>query len=278
MRRTIKASLSLFKIRATEGLQYRFAAFSGATVSTFWALIEVVILIVFFEHGNSVEGSVNGLSLTQGVSYIWLGQLLVMLQIPCIDGDLMGKITSGDIGIELCRPLDLYWHWYARSAAGKVNAFILRGGMVIICGTVISLLGFSKIGLGPPYSSLNFMLFIISVFSTFLFSTAYGMFVTSIRIGISWGDGPINLIAVTGMVLSGSYFPLQLWPDFMQKFLKFQPFASYLDTPARLYVGSVTFRDGLISLLLQFVWIVVFIFFGKMIMRHKLKSVVVQGG
>ena len=43
MRRTLKASWSLFKIRSAEGLQYRLAALSGATVSVFWALIEAVI-------------------------------------------------------------------------------------------------------------------------------------------------------------------------------------------------------------------------------------------
>ena len=60
MRRTLKAGLSLFRIRAIEGLQYRLAALSGATVSTFWALIEVVILIVFFKYGNNTAGSING--------------------------------------------------------------------------------------------------------------------------------------------------------------------------------------------------------------------------
>jgi len=278
MRRTLKAGLSLFRIRAIEGLQYRLAALSGATVSTFWALIEVVILIVFFKYGNNTAGSINGLNLSQGVSYIWLGQLMVMLQMPGIDGDLMVKITNGDIGIELCRPLDLYWHWFSRSAAGKVNAFIIRGGMVIVCGSALTLFGADHIGFGLPYSPVNFGLFLVSVFSAFLFSAAYSMFVTAIRVGVAWGDGPMHLITVAGTVLSGGYLPLQLWPDSMQTFLRIQPFASYLDTPARLYIGSVTLKNGLLMLLLQAAWIAAFVFFGRMIMKHKLKTVVVQGG
>ncbi len=278
MRKTFKAGLSLFKIRAAEGLQYRLAAFSGATVSTFWALIEIVVLTVFFKYGNNTAGSVNGLSLQQGVSYIWLGQLMGMLQMPGIDTDLMGKITSGDIGVELCRPLDLYWHWFSRSAAGKVNAFVLRGGMVVASGAILSLLGCESIGLGLPHSPVSFMLFLVSVFSAFLFSTAYGMVLTAVRIGLTWGDGPICLLSITGMVLSGGYLPLQLWPDFMQTFLRLQPFASYLDTPVRLYVGSVTLGSGLLSILTQAAWIAVLVCLGKMLMGRKLKAVVVQGG
>jgi len=278
MRRTLKAGFSLFRIRAAEGLQYRMAALSGATVSTFWAIIEVTILGVFFTYGNNPGGTINGLTLASGVSYIWVGQFLTMLQIPGVDGDLIGKIVSGDIGIELCRPLDLYWHWYARTAAGKVNSFIMRGGMVIVCGVVISLLGFTNTGLGLPYSPLHFILFLISIGGAFLFSASFSMFITAIRIGIAWGDGPLNLIVLTSMLLSGGYFPLQLWPDFMQTFLRFQPFASYLDTPARIYVGSISIENVLISMVLQLVWITAFIIFGRIIMKHKLKSVVVQGG
>ena len=113
MGNTFKAGLALFKIRAAEGLQYRLAALSGATVSVFWALIEIVVLTVFYTYGNNAETAVNGLTLPQGVSYIWLAQLMVTLQAPSVDGDLMAKIASGDVGIDLCRPLDLYWH-YAR--------------------------------------------------------------------------------------------------------------------------------------------------------------------
>ena len=278
MRRTLRAGLSLFRIRAAEGLQYRMAALSGAAVSAFWALIEVVILTVFYGYGHNTGDSINGMTLKQGVSYIWLGQFFVMLQIPAIDNDLIRKIINGDIGIELCRPLDFYWHWFARSAAGKVNSFILRGGLVIVCGIVFSLLGFGNIGLSGPYSAMNFILFLVSLTGAFFFSTAYGMFITSIRMGVSWGDGPINMITVSGMILAGGYLPLQLWPDFMQNFLRFQPFASYLDTPARLYVGSINTGDGLVSMLFQIIWITVFIVSGRIIMKMKLRAVVVQGG
>ena len=284
MKRTLKAALSLFRIRAAEGLQYRVAAFSGAAVSAFWALIEVVVITVFFQYGHNTGGSINGqihingLTLSQGISYIWLGQLMVWLQTPAVDSDLMKKITSGDIGIELCRPLDFYWHWFARSTAGRISTFILRGGMVIACGTVLSLIGFRSIGFGLPFSMLNFSLFLLSLFGAFLFSAAYGMFITSIRMGIAWGDGPINMVVVSGMILAGGYLPLQLWPDFMQDFLRIQPFASYLDTPARLYTGSVSIENGLRSILIQFLWIIAFIISGRIIMKRRLRNVVVQGG
>jgi len=278
MKKTLKAGLSLFRIRVAEGLQYRIAAFSGATVSIFWSIIEIVVLIVFYTYGNKASGNINGLTLVQGISYIWLAQFMVGFMASGVDGDLMKKITSGDVGVELCRPLDLYWHWFARTAAGKVAGVSIRGSLTLICGAVLSLIGFGSIGLGLPHTLINFILFLISIFNALLFSTAYSMFITAIRLGITWGDGPIHLISIGGMILSGSYLPLQLWPDFMQSFLRMQPFAGYLDTPARLYVGSVPIETGLISMAFQIFWIAAFIIFGRTIMKRRIKSVVVQGG
>ena len=277
MKKTIFTGFSLFKIKTAENLQYRFAALSGATVSIFWALIEVAVLSVFFIYGQNAGDRVNGMTLSQGVKYIWIAQFLFGLSATGVDGELLNKIVNGDVGVELCRPLDLYWHWFAGTAAGKAGAVGLRGTFTVVCGAAIKLAGFGA-GLGPPHSALHFILFLISILNAFLFGAAYGMFLTSVRMNVAWGDGPINLITVTGMVLSGGYFPLQLWPDFLQTFLRLQPFAGYLDTPARLYAGTVAADGAAPAIILQIAWTAVFIILGKTIMDRKLKRVVVQGG
>jgi len=277
MKRTFKAAWSLFKIRVAEGLQYRLAALSGAAVSTFWVLIEVIVLTVFFRYGSG--GSViNGMTLLQAISYKWIGELMYVFLAMGIEGGIRDKITSGDIGVELCRPLDLYWHWFARTGAGSVSHLVMRGGMTVACGAAISLVGFPNVGLGLPHSPLYFALFLVSMIGGALFGATYVMFLAAVRMNVAWGDGPMHLINVIGMILSGGFLPLQLWPDFLQTFLRLQPFASYYDAPAKLYVGSVSIKDGLLSMLFQVIWIIAFIILGKLIMRQKVKSVIIQGG
>jgi len=274
-----KAGFSLFQIRLAEALQYRMAALSGATVSTFWALIEVAVLTVFFTYGNvGAGGSINGMALPQAVSYIWVAQWVHAMSYASIDGNLLGKINSGDIGIDLCRPLDLYWHWFAHTAAGRISGLMMRGTLVLLCGIAISLIGFRNIGMGLPASPLHLLLFFVSLLGAFLFSTSFVMFVTAIRMNVRWGDGPMHLIAVTGGIFSGGYLPLQIWPDSMQTFLRLQPFASSMDTPARLYVGSASMQESLLSMLFQVFWIAAFIALGRVIMNRRIKTVVVQGG
>jgi len=86
------------------------------------------------------------------------------------------------------------------------------------------------------------------------------------------------MIMLIGMVLSGSYLPLQLWPKFMQSFLILQPFAGYLDIPIRLYIGTLSAQGAILAVGLQLVWSMVFIIAGKLLMAKRLKSIIVQGG
>ena len=102
--------------------------------------------------------------------------------------------------------------------------------------------------------------------------------VCAIRLNITWDEGPTYIMMLIGGILSGSYLPLQLWPEFMQDFLIIQPFAGYLDIPLRLYVGTLMPKDAFWAIGLQIFWIIAFIIAGRFIMSVRLKKIIVQGG
>ena len=267
---TLRACYSLFRIRLAESIQYRMAAITGSLVGIFWAIVEVVIYRVFYMYGHPPT---DGLTLTQVISYAWLGQVLFMLQPMSVDGDILTKITSGDVGVELCRPLDLYGHWFAKTAAGRLSGWI-RGVITLVVGLLVPM-GW---GLGAPASWEGFCLFVVSVFCAFLLCASYGMLITAVRVGLTWGEGPTWMLLLLGGVLSGGYLPLQLWPQALQGILLLQPFAGYMDIPLRLYMGSMPLSQAGWALLLQVVWTAVFIVLGKAIMQRKIRNVIVQGG
>ncbi len=274
MRRSLKACLSLFKIKSLESIQYRIAALASGSIGVFWGLIEIVIFIIFYKYGNNEAGRINGLTITEVISYVWIAQALIPLQPMSIDGEILIKITNGDVGIELCRPLDLYFHWFSKTAAGRLGGFWWRAIIVIAVGLLLP----ESLRLNGPSSITGFIFFLISTVSAFLLCTSYGMFMSSVRLGITWGEGPTYILMLIGGVLSGGYLPLQLWPDFLQGFLLIQPFAGYLDIPARLYIGSMDVSKATSAIMLQICWGIIFIISGRILMKHKLKNVIVQGG
>ncbi len=265
---------ALFRIRLHEGLQYRVAAWAGASTSIFWALIEITMFTVFYTYAENREaGFMAGLSLRQVVSYVWIGQTLFMMQLS-LDPDLLAKIEDGDVAVEMCRPLDLYNHWLARTVANRLTPLVWRGSFVLLAGMLIP----GSYGLGAPASWLGLILACISAFSALCLSSAYCMVVYAVRMRVDWGNGPMHLLLLVSSVLSGSYLPLQLWPESLQTFLLLQPFAGYLDIPARLFVGSLPPEHAYGPMLLQWIWVIIFAIAGRWLLHRRLQSMIVQGG
>lgn len=271
----LKALFSIFRMKTAEGFQYRLAGIAGATTSIFWVLVEITVYRVFYTYANNnTAGILAGLTLNQLISYSWLTQLLFLMQPMSIDSDIQSKIESGNIALELCRPLDLYTHWFAKLTASRLTPLFWRGSLVILVGMLMP----ASYRLGPPASLINLILMLLSFFSALFLCTTYGVLMCVVRMGITWGNGPTYMLMLIGGVLSGAYLPLQLWPDSWQRFLLLQPFAGYLDIPLRLYVGSMSPQTTFAAITLQWVWTLIFILLGKFLLVRRLKTIVVQGG
>ena len=272
MRRTLRACAALFKIRVAERLQYRAAAIANASIGVFWGFLQIIMFTVFYTYGNASD---TALTLPQAISYAWLVQILLSLVgFFNIDSDLREKIVSGDVALELCRPLDLYSHWFARVAANRFGGFPYRAVITLIVALAMP----AAFGLSAPDSALGFALFLLSICTAFLMCVAFAMVLVAVRMELTWGDGPVWILIIVGGVLSGSYLPLPLWPDFLQRALMFQPFAGLMDIPLRLYVGNISPGDALLAICVQLLWMVVFVGIGKALMHRQTSRIIVQGG
>ena len=271
--RVFRACLALFRIQAAESLQYRAAALINSSIGIFWALIEITVYTVFYQFDDNRNAGI-ALSLRQMISYIWLNQVMWGFLSFDIDGDIRNKINNGDVGVELCHPLGLYSHWFAKSSAGRAGRSGWRALIIAASGLVMPV----SYRLSGPASAAGLLLFLITAVSGFLLASSYQMLITSVRLGITCGEGPTYILQMLGYILTGGYLPLQLWPDFMQKFLYFQPFAGSMDLPIRLYAGSMPPEGAISVLMIQFCWTTIFIFMGLLIIRRKITGIIVQGG
>ena len=160
----------------------------------------------------------------QAVSMVWLQQLAGVL-VPGwntnADAALYNQLRTGDVAYELLRPLDAYTHWYVRSIAGRIGTFLLE--LVPILG--IGLLVPEPWGLGAPVSPrASWPAWTCGPWDDEL----------AMLLDVRVGDAPSRMAVTVAQILSGLYLPLQLWPEGMQTFLYYQPFAGMLDLPVRL--------------------------------------------
>jgi len=191
-----------------------------------------------------------------------------------IPGDIIAAIDNGDVWISLCRPLDLYMHWYTNILSRRLGGNWWKA--LIVLAVALCLPTAYRIGL--PDSALGFALFALSAIAAALLSVVYEMLIVTVRMDVSWGSGPMYLLQMMAYALSGGYLPLQLWPNFMQGFLAIQPFAGTMDSPLRLYIGTIPPAQALAAITLQIGWICVFVWAGRILLCRKLKNVIVQGG
>ncbi len=267
----LRACLSIFRIKTAESFQYRFAGLAGASTSVIWAFIEIIVYTVFYTYANPTSAK---LTLTQVVSYSWLAQVIFIIQPMNIDGEILGKIVNGDLGIELIRPLNIYLNWFSKIAASRITPLFWRGSIVLLAGLLMP----KGYRLEAPQSVDALIAMLVSLISALLLCTAYASLICTLRISITWGEGPTYIMLLIGGVLSGAYLPLELWPNALQGFLYYQPFSGYLDIPLRLYLGTIPPEGAFGAISLQLMWSAIFILFGKLIMDKQLKRIIIQGG
>ena len=274
LRATLSAWAGIFRMTLRERMQYRIVLLSRITVNAFWGAVHATIMLVYFTLGT---GASQEMTAAQAVSYIWIGQILFNLQPGQYDGAVWEKIRSGDIGVELLRPLSLYGHWFMRSMAVRVAPFLIA----IVPITLVGLAMPGGIALSGPASLAGLMGCVILTAGALVLGVAVQCFQYAMMSSHLWGPDVTNISTLIVQILSGAYLPLALWPDALQPFLRLQPFAGMWDLPLRAYLGmgdaaGIAGIAG--ALAIQLLWSAVIIAAGWLILRRSLRSIVIQGG
>ena len=115
-------------------------------------------------------------------------------------------------------------------------------------------------------------------YALILLCVAFVMLIMAVRVGLTWGEGPVWIFIIIGGLLSGNYLPLPLWPDFMQRALMLQPFAGLMDIPFRLYIGAILPGDAIGAIGLQLLWAAAIVVLGKALLNRRISHLIVQGG
>ena len=267
----MKLYIDYFRLRILMFMQYRTAAIAGLTTQFFWGMMLIFIYIAFYTYGSEVDS----ISLSQIVTYTWLHQsFYALLSVRLSDEEIADSISSGNVAYEIIRPYNLYFWWYIKVFAKRVAAGVLRILPVVILAFMLP----EPYGLSLPSSIPNFILFLVSVVLGIFIVTGINMLVYTIGFYTYNQNGISQIINSLIEVLSGAYLPVVLLPMFIQKATYFLPFRMITDLPFRLYSNNIGINEGLISILLQVMWVIILIVLGNLIVKKALKKVFVQGG
>lgn len=208
------------------------------------------------------------------MTYVWIGQALLMTVALWGGGttdDLADRIRTGDIAVDLYRPVGLFG-WYLAGDLGRAAYHFLTRGLG---PTVIGLVVFDIRLPGTPAAALAFLVsLVLAVVTSFeiRFLVATSAFWLLDQSGVKMLSG-VFAIFFTGMAL-----PLVIFPEPLRSIAFALPWASYLQTPADIWLGKDTGADLLSALGVQALWLLALFACCHAALAAATRKVVVQGG
>jgi ABC-2 type transport system permease protein len=255
-------------------LQYRAAAIAGVWTQVFFGLVLIMVYEAFY-----AGGAPQPIALPQLASYVWLGQALLAMLPWNTDPEWRELIRKGAIAYELCRPVDLYALWYARTLARRSAPTLLRAApMIVFAAVVLPAVGLDEWRLAAPPSFAAGLAFAAAVVGALALGCALSVLVNLTALWTIAGDGLAVLLTTAVTTLSGMLIPLPLFPDAAQTVLAWLPFAGLVDVPFRIYTGHLPLADVPLALGRQLGWTIALVAFGRWLLGRGLRRVVVQGG
>jgi len=249
---------------------YRAATLAGIFTNCVFGLIFSFTYIAVW----SQNPTAGGYDVTDAVTYVWLGQAMIMTVAVWSGGatdDLAVRIKTGDVAVDLYRPVSLLG-WYLASDLGRAAYHLLTRGLA---PTVVGALLFD---LRFPAGALVWAQFAGSVVLAVTVSFGVRMLVSASAFWLLDDAGVKNLAAVLAMFLSGLTIPLVLFPGWTRDVASALPWASYLQVPADIWLGKHQGLDAWGALGFQALWTAVLLLACHVVLLRANRKVVVQGG
>lgn len=249
---------------------YRAATLAGIFTNCAFGAIVCFTYIALWKQ-NPTAG---GYDVTDAVTYVWLGQAMLMTTAMWSGGatdDLAARIKSGDVALDLHRPVSLL-RWYVASDLGRAFYHLLTRGLA---PTIVGSLLFD---LRYPADAWTWLVFSMSVVLAVTVSFGVRMLVSASAFWLLDDTGVKQLAAVCATFFSGLTVPLVLFPGWTREAASLLPWASYLQIPADLWLGKHTGWEVPVALGFQALWTLVLLWACHGVLVLANRKVVVQGG
>src|SRR5262249_20883064 len=161
--------------------------------------------------------------------------------------DLAERIRTGDVAIDLYRPVPVLWWYYAADLGRAAYHFLSRG-------LAPSLVGLVLFGIYLPSSPVSAVAFLVSVVLAATVSFSIRFLVAAPGFWVLDSTGFKLISVVCAIFLSGLTLPLNLFPGWFGTLVNALPWAAFVQVPIDVYLGQRTGTDLLAALGFQVLW------------------------
>ena len=228
---------------------YRAATLAGIFTNSVFGVIYSFAYLALWK-ANPTAG---GYDARDAVTYVWLGQALLMTIALWGGGttdDLAERIRTGDVAIDLYRPVGILG-WYLAGDLGRAAYQLLTRGVGPL------LVGVLAFDIALPTSVLTAGAFAVSLVLAVVVSFGIRFLVASTAFWLLDQSGVKVMTGAFAIFFSGLMLPLVLFPGWLGTLARALPWASYVQVPADIWLGKHAGGDLALALGFQVMWAVV---------------------
>ncbi|PFJ17138.1 hypothetical protein COD67_07615 [Bacillus cereus] len=237
---------SIFAFKSVQ--VYRLESFLKVFGSIIMIIAMQQVWSAIYHYGDEASLTKTA-SVTQMFTYTTVSVLIAKIYIFPMSIEISQKVSNGDIIFELFRPWNFLLMHFFRTLGFMFHTFVF---------TIIPSIIFVSIFL-PIYipKTNQIFWFIISMFLAIVIAFLIESFLGILAFQFTeiWGFDLIKDTLIN--VISGSFVPLWLFPDFLQKIIFFLPFKAMFYIPLSIFIGTMEGEELYFNILFQFVWIII---------------------
>ncbi|MER7520981.1 ABC-2 family transporter protein [Streptomyces sp. NPDC126499] len=249
---------------------YRVATAAGVFTNTVFGFILSYTYMALWD----ARPGLGGYAMGDALAYVWIGQALITvcgLMGGGFEEELIERIRTGDIAVDLYRPADLQAWWFAANLGRSAYQLLGRGVVPMLFGALV-------FDLTLPSRPWTWLAFLLAVTLGSVVSFAVWYLVALSAFWLLDGQGVVQIAWLGGLFFSGMLLPLNVFPGSLGEVARLLPWASLLQVPADVYLERYEGWGLLGAYGFQACWAAVLLAAGRAAQAAATRKVVVQGG
>ncbi len=224
--------LYLMRLTFLKLMAYRLRYVTGiATYGIFVGGQFAVWRAVFAAKGLAPDARLDGLTLAELTTYLAVGYIARSAYFTNTDSEIAARFQSGDVTLELLKPLNFHGQWLAQAAGEtlfRVLFFALPMSLVLV----------PLFGVMPP-TGAGWWQFPLLFALAFIINAELNLLAGTLSFWLEDITGLMSLKRNLIMLLSGLMVPLHFLPTWLADATSVLPFALISYFPTMAYVGKL---------------------------------------
>lgn len=247
-------------------LTYRVATLAGLFTNAVFGVFFSAVYAAFYQGGE--RGNVAGFTLPEILTFVWIGQSLLMLVYIWNWWEVAVSIQTGDVVSDLMKPMDFQSYWLSRDLGRAACHWLTRFLPTFAMGALF-------FDLAAPGRISTWAAFVVSVNLAVLVSFGWRFLLNLTAFWLLDFRG-VNMLAILVLnFFSGLLVPLAFFPGWLRTVAEWLPFRAIVMVPVEVFLGQRPITE---ALAIQLTWAAALLLLGRVVLSLSVRKLVVQGG